>query len=70
MMSGRAPKTELFPHDWYDSPNLHFLTVDDFVGLCRNQNWAIEKRIFLQGDKEIRRLPNLLAETAVFSIRS
>jgi methionine biosynthesis protein MetW len=70
MTSGRAPKTELFPHDWYDSPNLHFLTVDDFVGLCRNQNWAIEKRIFLQGDKEIRRLPNLLAETAVFSIRS
>lgn len=69
MMSGRAPKTELFPHDWYDSPNLHFLTVDDFIGLCGKQNWAIEKRIFLQGEKEIRVLPNLLAETAVFSIR-
>lgn len=69
LMSGRAPKTELFPHDWYDSPNLHFLTVDDFIGLCGKQNWAIEKRIFLQGEKEIRVLPNLLAETAVFSIR-
>lgn len=69
LMSGRAPKTELFPHDWYDSPNLHFLTVDDFIGLCGKQNWAIEKRIFLQGEKEIRILPNLLAETAVFSIR-
>jgi methionine biosynthesis protein MetW len=69
LMSGRAPKTELFPHDWYDSPNLHFLTVDDFVGLCRKQCWVIEKRIFLQGEKEIRVLPNLLAETAVFSIR-
>jgi methionine biosynthesis protein MetW len=69
LFSGRAPKTELFPHDWYDSPNLHFLTVDDFVLLCRKEGWAIEKRICLQGNHEISFLPNLLAEVAVFSIR-
>jgi methionine biosynthesis protein MetW len=69
LISGRAPKTELFPHDWYDSPNLHFLTVDDFVLLCRKEGWAIEKRICLQGDHEINLLPNLMAEVAVFSIR-
>ena len=69
LFSGKAPKTKLFPHDWYDSPNLHFLTVDDFVLLCRKEGWAIEKRICLQGDHEINLLPNLLAEVAVFSIR-
>jgi methionine biosynthesis protein MetW len=69
LISGRAPKTELFPHDWYDSPNLHFLTVQDFVLLCRKQDWTIEKRICLQGNHEIDFLPNLLAEVAVFSIR-
>jgi methionine biosynthesis protein MetW len=69
LVSGRAPKTELFPHDWYDSPNLHFLTVDDFVLLCRKEGWVIENRICLQGDREIRSFPNLLAEVAVFSIR-
>ncbi len=68
LISGRAPKTELFPYDWYDSPNLHFLTVDDFVLLCRRQGWTIEHRICLQGDREVRVLTNLLAETAVFSI--
>src|SRR5713101_195194 len=26
---GGAPKTRLFPHDWFDSPNIHFLTVKD-----------------------------------------
>jgi methionine biosynthesis protein MetW len=69
LFSGRAPKTELFPHDWYDSPNLHFLTVDDFVMLCRKEGWMIEKRICLQGNHEINLLPNLFAEVAVFSIR-
>lgn len=69
LLSGRAPKTNLFPHNWYDSPNLHFLTVDDFVFLCRNEGWQIESRICLQADREVRRLPNLFAEMAVFSIR-
>jgi methionine biosynthesis protein MetW len=69
-MSGRAPRTELFPYDWYDSPNLHFLTVEDFILLCRQQQWTIERQVFLRKNREVRWLPNLLAEVAVFSIRS
>src|SRR6266851_2383713 len=30
LFSGKAPKTKLFPHNWYDSPNIHVLSVDDF----------------------------------------
>jgi methionine biosynthesis protein MetW len=70
LMSGRAPRTELFPYDWYDSPNLHFLTVEDFILLCREQHWTIERQVFLRKNREVRRLPNLFAEVAVFSIRS
>ncbi len=69
LFSGRAPRTELFPYDWYESPNLHFLTVDDFVSLCREQNWVIERQMFVRGNREARLFPNLLAEVAVFSIR-
>jgi homoserine O-acetyltransferase len=69
LLSGRAPKTELFPYDWYESPNLHFLTIDDFVLLCKAQQWVIERQIYLRGNTQVNRLPNLLAETAVFSIR-
>jgi methionine biosynthesis protein MetW len=68
LWSGRAPKTELFPHDWYDSPNIHFLTVHDFESLARSEGWTIERRIFLHGQREVRMLPNLLAEVAVFLI--
>lgn len=69
LFSGRSPRTALFPYDWYESPNLHFLTVDDFVCLCREQNWIIERQMFVRGNREARVLPNLLAEVAVFSIR-
>jgi homoserine O-acetyltransferase/O-succinyltransferase len=70
LTSGRAPRTQLFPHEWHESPNLHFLTIDDFVQLCRAQNWIIERQIFLRGNREARRYANLLAEVAVFSIRA
>jgi len=69
LISGRSPRTVLFPYDWYESPNLHFLTIYDFALLCRAENWVIEKQIFLRGDREVKRLPNLLAEVGVFSIR-
>jgi hypothetical protein len=62
--------TVLFPYDWYESPNLHFLTIDDFILLCRKQQWIIERQIFLRGDHELHFLPNLLAEVAVFSIQA
>ena len=69
LFSGRAPKTKLFPHEWYDSPNIHVLTVHDFEWLVRAQGWTIERRIFLQGQRRVTTFPNLTAEVAVFLIR-
>jgi methionine biosynthesis protein MetW len=68
LFTGRAPQTKLFPHDWYNSPNIHFLTVTDFEALAAKENWVVERRIFLQGARRISLLPNLLAEVAVFLV--
>jgi hypothetical protein len=56
----------LFPYDWYDSPNIHFLTVLDFEALAEAQKWRVERRIFLAGNREVTMLPNLMSEVAVF----
>jgi methionine biosynthesis protein MetW len=69
LFRGRAPKTKLFPHEWYDSPNIHFFTVDDFEALVESQKWTIERRIFLRGSRKVSTLPNLFAEVAVFLVR-
>ncbi|MBY0374813.1 MAG: methionine biosynthesis protein MetW, partial [Bryobacteraceae bacterium] len=59
MFSGRAPQNKLFPYDWFDSPNIRVLTVEDFEVLCAREQWAIERRIFLARNQEIAFLPNL-----------
>ncbi len=70
LLSGRAPRTKLFPYDWFESPNLHFLTVKDFISLCQAQKWQIERQIFVSGSRKVNFAPNLLATVAVFSIQN
>src|SRR5215813_5032620 len=66
LVRGQMPKTRLFPYEWYDSPNIHFLTVHDFENLAAKEGWVVERRYFLAGHRKVTFLPNLLAEVAVF----
>ena len=69
LLTGRSPKTKLFPHDWYDSPNIHFFTIEDFELLASREEWKLERRIFLAGNGEVQWMPNLMAEVAVYLLR-
>jgi methionine biosynthesis protein MetW len=69
MFSGRAPLAPLFPYDWYDSPNIHVLTVLDFESLIALEKLVVERRYFLTRHHRVTLLPNLLAEVAVFLVR-
>lgn len=70
LFTGRAPKTPLFPNEWYDSPNVHVLTVDDFDQLVRKEGFTVERCYFIAGRRRITLLPNLLAEEAVYLVRT
>ena len=47
LISGRMPVTESLPYTWYDTPNIHFFTIKDFLKLCNDMNIVIEKSIGL-----------------------
>ena len=65
---GVAPVTPSLPYQWYDTPNLHFLSVKDFTGYCSKNNFSIEKRAFLGRTKLVHFWSNLLADSALFKI--
>ena len=66
---GQAPKTRIFPYEWHESPNIHFVTVRDFEALIRQEGLVIERRYFLSGHHKVTALPNLRAEVAVYLVR-
>jgi methionine biosynthesis protein MetW len=70
MFGGRMPVTEQLPHRWYDTPNIHHVTIDDFRSFLAERDIRIEGQWFLSGDQpRDERLANLLAEHAVFLLR-
>ncbi|MEO1046520.1 MAG: methionine biosynthesis protein MetW [Pseudomonadota bacterium] len=67
---GRMPVTRLIPERWYDTPNIHHVTIADFEDLIAERGWQVEGRWFLSGDSRTgTAMANLLAEHAVFLLR-
>ncbi|MBV1917469.1 MAG: methionine biosynthesis protein MetW [Sphingomonadaceae bacterium] len=67
LWGGRMPVTRQLPIKWYETPNIHFSSIDDFRALLSAMDIKVENAWFLSGDK--RRSPaaaNLRAEHAVF----
>ena len=63
---GKSPVTESLPYTWYDTPNVRFLSIDDFDHFCRDKGLKILEAHFLGEQKEVRFWPNMFAKNAVF----
>jgi methionine biosynthesis protein MetW len=67
MWYGRMPVTRLLPVAWYETPNIHHVTVSDFRDLVAAKNLTVEGAWFLSGDKRISdAAASWRAEHAVF----
>jgi len=66
--AGKAPVTSSLPYQWYETPNLHFLSVADFVDYCRSRHFKIERKIFINERGVIRFFPNVFAQIGIFQI--
>jgi methionine biosynthesis protein MetW len=67
-VKGHAPITRSLPYEWYDTPNIHFLSIADFIDYCHQRNIKIKKAFYLRNNTRIRVFPNLLALTGIFLV--
>ena len=51
LWNGRMPVTRLLPVAWYETPNIHHVTVADFRDLVAARGITVEQSWFLSGDK-------------------
>lgn len=70
---GKMPKSKALPFEWYNTPNVHLLTIEDFFEFCKKRNIKIEESIYLTRNKArsgilIRTITNFFTEEAVFVI--
>lgn len=63
---GKTPITKALPYHWYDTPNLHFLTISDFKDYCKEKKIDILSEHYLSAKGEVKLWPNLFALNAIF----
>ncbi|HWL08606.1 MAG TPA: methionine biosynthesis protein MetW [Planctomicrobium sp.] len=67
-LQGRVPVTDNLPYEWYESPNVHFLSMVDFRELAKRGNFQIIKEIPVIGNRAVDRamFANLRAQSALY----
>ena len=70
---GKMPKSKQLPYEWYDTPNIHLLTISDFFEFCKKRNIKIEKSVYVNRNKTrsgflIKHIANFFSQEVVFVI--
>ncbi|MBT5019054.1 MAG: methionine biosynthesis protein MetW [Planctomicrobium sp.] len=67
-LRGRAPVTDHLPYEWYESPNVHFLSMVDFRELAEQGNFHILRELPIIGDRAVKKaaFANLRAHSALY----
>jgi len=68
---GKMPVTRNLPNQWYNTPNVHLCTLNDFEVLCKNHNITILQREVVdyshhRGSIWMKLRPNLFGEIAIY----
>jgi len=71
-LRGQMPRTAELPFEWFNTPNIHLLTIRDFERFCRDQDIRINRKVYIKGPESVSAnfLPNLLAQTAIYVVSS
>ncbi|HPD18933.1 MAG TPA: methionine biosynthesis protein MetW [Candidatus Goldiibacteriota bacterium] len=71
--TGKMPKSSALPFEWYNTPNIHLLTIKDFKEFCKKNEISIKKEIYFSGKgKKINvllNLENLFADEGLFVLQ-
>ena len=74
LLTGTMPVTKTLPHSWYDTPNLHMSSINDFYNLCNLDNFKVIKSISISSNKisditsNNLEIKNLVSELGVFVV--
>lgn len=67
LLTGRMPRTRKLPFEWHDTPNIHLLSIRDFVLFCRARGIRILRQISLRAGRQVPALgANCLADEGLF----
>ena len=69
ILRGRMPMSREMPYQWYDTPNLHLSTPQDFDDLLSKLGLAVTRRAFMANSRTVGFLPALRSTQAIYRFK-
>lgn len=66
VLLGNMPVSSDLPYQWYNTPNVHLCTLNDFEEFCRAYCISVTARSVMTAGREVGLMPNLMGSTAVY----
>ena len=70
IMQGNMPVSDELPYKWFETPNIHLCTIQDFDNLCRENKIKVEQRLILTDKKSVNFYPNFFGALALYKLVS
>jgi methionine biosynthesis protein MetW len=70
IIQGNMPVSDELPYKWFETPNIHLCTIQDFDNLCRENKIKVEQRLILTDKKSVNFCPNLFGALALYKLVS
>lgn len=68
--NGSMPVSKTLPYQWYDTPNVHLCTINDFDKFCKNHKISILERCVITNSQTVHFMPNLLGNLAMYRLKA
>ena len=66
--AGQMPVSKSLPYEWYNTPNVHLCTINDFDEFCKNHRISIIERTVMTEGSHVKLMPNLLGSLAMYRL--
>ena len=70
IIQGNMPVSDELPYKWFETPNIHLCTIQDFDNLCRENKIKVEQRLILTDKKSVNFYPNFFGALALYKLVS
>lgn len=70
ILSGNMPVSKILPYQWFDTPNVHLCTINDFDEFCKNHKISVLERKVITDGNQIDFMPNFLGNLAIYRLKA
>jgi methionine biosynthesis protein MetW len=70
ILTGNMPVSKILPYQWFDTPNVHLCTINDFDKFCKNHKISVLERKVITDGNQIDFMPNFLGNLAIYRLKA